>query len=152
MDRNAAMRYAKAWADRVNADLNALKAGPDGGFFGDLGSAEMEFDAASGALIVRGLVFRGAADLAGRPEVPPLLDEVSARDEAELAGGRLELAATRAHEEEGAWLNLRRDFTEADLPERDFTDAVRALTSAAYGFRRAKLMPTLSEANRRRGA
>jgi len=152
MDRDAAMGYAKAWAERVNVDVSTLKAGPDGAFFGDLGAPEVEFDPKAGALIVRGMVVRSAADLAARAEVPPLLDEASERDAAELAGGRLELAATPAHADEGAWLNLRRDFTDAGVPKDEFNEAVQALMAAAYGYRRGKLMALLSEANARRGA
>jgi hypothetical protein len=150
MDKDAAMRYAKAWADRVHADLGELKRAPDGGFFGDLGAPEVDYNPKEGALIVRGMVFRSAKDLAGRPEVPVLLDEVSQRDAKELAGGRLELAATRAHGEEGPWLNLRRDFTDDAMPVEEFVEAVKALMGAAYTWRREKLMGTLEEANARR--
>ena len=145
------MRYAKAWADRVRVDVGGLKDTDRGGFYGDLGAPEMEFDAEAEVLIVRGMVFRSAAALEGRPEVQPLLEEAEARDAKDLAGGRFELATTRAHAEEGAWLNLRRDFTDAGMPKDELNEAVQALMAAAYGYRRGKLMGLLSEANARRG-
>lgn len=151
MTREEALRYVGAYAQHVRADTRALRDTPEGGFFGDLGAAEVEFDPGRGALIVRGMVFRGAQGLVGRRGLDELLREVEANEAADLAGGRFELAVTPAHADEGAWLNLRRDFTEADLSEEVLVAQIKALTAAAYTFRRSRLIPMLEELNRREG-
>jgi hypothetical protein len=140
MDRETALKLVMGYATK--AQQREMRDDGKGGFAIECGAVELDYEPHTGILWARVMVFRYARSLDTR-EIADRLGEFSSRNAASLAGGILEVTATKVREGEEPWLCLSAGMHEAAAEEQEFRTRVDALAGAAYRFRREGLNPLL---------
>lgn len=138
MDKAAAMRYAKAWAQTVNAETSVLTNAPNGDFYGPLGSISVEYLHGSKLLIARGVVVPFGAPLLKRADVQQELSRIEKSDPQSVAHATFDLTLGRWQTRQEPSLYLRYDFARQDLTDKEFIERLKRLRDTAFLWHRNK--------------
>jgi hypothetical protein len=133
MTPSQAVELADAWARAVRETRFDSAKLPDG-LCRLVGSLLLQYDAASGQLIARGVLFTNADKLKNVQDMLWRLEDHASRFPDLLESARLEYLSAESTEDMSARIVLRVDFDNR-LPADLFIDRLRRLSASAYAWR-----------------
>ena len=145
LNEATARKYAAAWANKVHANLQDLKLGEGGDFFGELGSLGFEYVARESTLVVRAYIFPNAASLTANTDMLPWLNRIAAENPDSVSHGVFEICRAPWEPDKEPSLFLRIDLKEGNLSDSDVISRLEKLREDAMIWRRNKLTKALGD-------
>jgi hypothetical protein len=145
LNEATARKYAAAWANKVHANLQDLKPGSGGDFFGQLGSLGFDYLARESTLAVRAYIFAYDAEVTSQPDLLPWLNRVAAQDPESVSHGVFETGTPRWEPDKPPSLFLRIDLRDGSQSESDVLSRLMKLREDALIWRRNKLTKVMGD-------
>jgi hypothetical protein len=152
LDEVAARRYAVAWANKVHANIQDIKGNENGGFFGLLGSLGFEYLPKESVLAVRAYIFPRDAELTGKPDLLPFLNQIAVEEPESVSYGRFETCKAPWEPDKQPSLFLRIDIKEEGQTEAVVLSRLDKLRDDAMVWRRNKFTKALDTLRKKRQA
>jgi hypothetical protein len=150
MNEATARRNAAAWAKEVGANLQNLKQGEDGDFFGQLGSLGFDYFAKEGSLVVRAYLFPYSASFTSKEDLLPWLNRIAADEPNSVAYGTFETCKPRWEPDQEPSLFLRIDMQDGSQPESEVIRRLLKFRESSMIWSNTKLTQALDGLVRKR--
>ena len=145
-----AHKYANAWATKVHANLQDLKPGPDGDFYGQLGSLGFDYRDRENTLVVRAYIFPYSASFTAKPDLLPWLNRIATEDPDSVSHGVFEVCTPRWEPERQPSLFLRIDLKDGSQPDSAVVSRLEKFRENSVVWSNTKLTEALDGLVRKR--
>ena len=150
LNRATAWKYVSAWAKKVGANVQDLKQGEGGDFFGQLGSLGFDYLAKENMLVVRAYMFAYSASFTSKEDLLPWMNRIATEDPNSVSHGTFETCKPRWELDKEPSLFLRIDMQDGSQSESDVISRLVNFRENSLLWRRNKLTVALDGLVRKR--
>jgi hypothetical protein len=150
MDREKASELVRAWANHRGVTEEGLRSYDSGGFRGQVGAAEFEYEPSRCCLIVRGCILEFAQGYANDPQYTTEVKRMVEADPDLPKGMIFEVDKYYETFGEQPRLNFRIEVTDNGITEGQFIKLVGDVVREAFLWNREKLDPITDTLNLKR--